>query len=78
MFDKGLVIRSERFRSHVYEAGIPKEQTQTQIIGDLLSRAFEGSASGIVLGALSAKPASKAELDQIRRMIEEFASGGPR
>lgn len=73
MIDKGLVTRSERFRSHVYEAGIPKEQTQTQIVRDLLTRAFEGSARGLVLGALSAKPASKEELEEIRRMIAAFA-----
>jgi predicted transcriptional regulator len=75
MFDKGLVTRSERFRSHVYEAGIPKEQTQKQIVRDLLARAFEGSARGLVLGALSAKPASKEELEEIRRMIDAFAKG---
>jgi predicted transcriptional regulator len=73
MIEKGLVLRSERFRSHVYEAGIPKEQTQKQIIGDLLTRAFEGSARGLVMGALSAKPASKEELEEIRRMIDTFA-----
>src|SRR6266567_3688270 len=75
MTDKGLLIRSERFRSHVYEAGIPKEQTQTQIAGDLLNRAFDGSARGLVLGALSAKPASAEDLDEVRRMIETFEKG---
>jgi predicted transcriptional regulator len=75
MLDKGLLIRSERFRSHVYEAGIPKGQTQSRIIGDLLTRAFEGSASGLVMGALAAKPASAAELKNIRRMIDEFEKG---
>src|ERR1700732_2284636 len=43
MTDKGLLIRGERFASHVYEASIPKEQTQKQIAGDLLKRAFGGS-----------------------------------
>jgi predicted transcriptional regulator len=70
MLGKGLLIRTERFGSHVYEAGIPKEQTQIQIVGDLLHRAFEGSARGLVLGALAAKPASTDELDEIRRMID--------
>src|SRR5580692_3665772 len=70
MLGKGLLIRIERFGAHVYEAGIPKEQTQKQIVGDLLDRAFEGSARGLVLGALSAKAASADELDEIRRMIE--------
>src|ERR1051325_4072394 len=44
MTEKGLLLRTERFRSHVYEPGVPKEQTQKQIAADLLSRAFEGSA----------------------------------
>src|ERR1700729_729729 len=58
MTEKGLLIRSERFGSHVYEPTLPKEQTQKQIEGDLLERAFEGSAKSLLLGALSAKAAS--------------------
>jgi predicted transcriptional regulator len=73
MTEKGLLSRSERFRSHVYEAGEPKEQTQIQIAGDLLRRAFDGSAKGLVLGALSAQPASGEELAEIRTMLEAFA-----
>src|SRR3954471_13073356 len=49
MTEKGLLIRSERFRSHVYESGVPKEQTQKQIAGDLLRRAFDGSARSLVM-----------------------------
>lgn len=44
MAEKGLLERSERFRSHVYGAALPKEQTQQQLAGNLLHRAFEGSA----------------------------------
>jgi len=72
MTEKGLLVRSERFRSHVYEAGIPKEQTQRQIAADVLQRAFAGSAASLVMGALSAQPASRAELDEIRRMLDEY------
>lgn len=72
MTDKGLLIRTERFRSHVYEAGIPKEQTQQQITADLLHRAFEGSAASLVMGALAAQPASQEDLQEIRRMLDEF------
>ncbi len=75
MLGKGLLSRTERFGAHVYEAGIPKEQTQKQIVGDLLDRAFEGSARGLVLGALAAKPASSDDLAEIKRMIEQAAKG---
>jgi BlaI family penicillinase repressor len=76
MLGKGLLIRTERFGAHVYEAGIPKEQTQKQIVGDLLNRAFEGSARELVLGALSAQPASREDLDEIRSMIDKFEKSG--
>jgi predicted transcriptional regulator len=72
MTDKGLVTRSERFRSHVYEAAEPKEQTQKQIAGDLLKRAFDGSAKSLLLGALSAQRATDAELNEIRHMLDQF------
>jgi len=70
MLEKGLLTRTERFGVHVYEAGIPREQTQTQILDDLLNRAFDGSSSALVMRALSTKPASPEELDQIRSMID--------
>jgi predicted transcriptional regulator len=56
----------------VYEAGLPKEQTQQQIAADLLSRVFDGSASSLMLGALAAQPASGEELAEIRRILEAF------
>jgi len=73
MTEKNLLIRGERFGSHVYEASIPKEQTQQQIAGDLLKRAFGGSARSLVIGALAAQSASREELDEIRGMLDTFA-----
>jgi BlaI family penicillinase repressor len=72
MAEKGLLKRSERFRSHVYEARVPREQTQRQLAGNLLRRAFDGSAKNLVLGALSSQKVSAAELTEIRRMLDEF------
>jgi BlaI family transcriptional regulator, penicillinase repressor len=73
MTEKGLLIRSQHFGSHVYEASVPKEQTQRQIAGDVLKRAFGGSARSLVMGALAAQPASRDELDEIRGMLDGFA-----
>ena len=75
MFEKGLLTRSERFRSHVYEAGVPMEQTRMQVAGDLMRRAFGGSARNLVLGALAAQPASDEELAEIRKMLKSFERG---
>jgi BlaI family penicillinase repressor len=72
MTEKGLLTRSERFGSHVYEASVPKEQTQRQIAGDVLKRAFGGSARSLVMGALTAQPASREELDEIRGMLDSL------
>ena len=73
MTEKGLLIRGERFGSHVYKASVPKEETQQQMAGDLLKRVFGGSARHLVLGALAAQPASREELDAIRSMLDTFA-----
>ena len=75
MAEKGLLERSERFRSHVYGAALPKEQTQQQLAGNLLHRAFDGSAKNLVLGALSSKKPSAAELNEIRHILDQFEKG---
>jgi BlaI family penicillinase repressor len=75
MVEKGLLERSERFRSHVYGASLPKEQTQRLLAGNLLHRAFDGSAKNLVLGALSSKKVSAAELAEIRQLLDQFEKG---
>jgi BlaI family penicillinase repressor len=75
MLEKGLLSRTERFRTHLYEASLPKEQTQRQIAGDMLKRAFGGSAKSLVLGVLSAQRSSPEELAEIRKLLREHAKG---
>jgi BlaI family transcriptional regulator, penicillinase repressor len=72
MADKGLVKRNETARTHVYEAMAAKEQTQKQLVRDLVDRAFGGSAAQLVLRALSAEDASEAELREIRKLIDDY------
>src|SRR5690348_3922087 len=69
MAEKGLVRRNEKQRAHVYEAARPREWTQRQLAGDLLTRAFNGSARNLVLGALSAQKTTKEELADIRKLL---------
>jgi BlaI family penicillinase repressor len=75
MLVKGLVERNETNRTHVYAARLPQEQTQRQLVGDLLDRAFEGSARNLVMQALSARKASAGELAEIRKLLKEFERG---
>lgn len=75
MAEKGLLSRSERYRSHVYEARIAKEQTQRQLTRSLMQRAFDGSAKNLVLGALSSQKVSAKDLAEIRRMLDEYERG---
>jgi BlaI family transcriptional regulator, penicillinase repressor len=79
MFEKGLLRRDERARTHVYEAVGRAEETQRQLVRDLLRRAFRGAASKLVVQALSEENVSAEELAEIRRMVDELAarqSGG--
>jgi BlaI family transcriptional regulator, penicillinase repressor len=75
MTEKGLLERSERFRSHVYGAHLPRELTQQLLAGNLLHRAFDGSAKNLVLGALSSKKVSAFELAEIRQLLDQFEKG---
>jgi BlaI family penicillinase repressor len=75
MTDKGLLKRNERFRSHVYEARIQREQTQLRMARSLLKRAFDGSAKNLVLGVLSSHPISRSELAEIRDLLDQFEKG---
>jgi predicted transcriptional regulator len=72
MTEKGLVRRDDRQRTHVYEAVLPAEATQRQLVRDLLDRAFGGSARQLVMQALSAERASKADLAEIRKLLDEL------
>jgi BlaI family transcriptional regulator, penicillinase repressor len=69
---KGLVRRNEKQRAHVYEAAVPREATQRQLAGDLLARAFDGSARSLMMGALSARRADPAERAELRKLLDEY------
>src|SRR6187397_995479 len=71
MARKGLVARDERERTHVYRTALAQEQTQRQLVSDLLDRAFNGSASQLILQALAAKRTSPDEMEEIRRMLDK-------
>lgn len=72
MAEKGLLLRSERFRSHVYQPAAPKREMQQRIAGDLLERVFAGSTSSLVLSALGARRTTSEERAEIRRMLDEL------
>lgn len=72
MTDKGLLSRDESARAHVYSPCIPREQVQTQVATYLLDRLFGGSPRNLLLRALSARPASRKELEELRRMLAAY------
>lgn len=78
MAGKGLVLRDERERTHVYRAAQPREAVQGQLIGDLVDRAFDGSAADLVMRALSTQRASKHELEEIRALLDRLEAARPR
>jgi predicted transcriptional regulator len=71
MADKGLVRRDEASRTHVYEAAASEADTQRQLVGDLLHRAFDGAAGKLVLRALEDGKVSPGELAEIRKLLNK-------
>ena len=72
MTAKGMVLRDEKERAHVYSAMEPAENTKRQLVSDLVQRAFAGSASQLMMHALSGKKTSAQEIAEIRRMLDAF------
>jgi predicted transcriptional regulator len=72
MTEKGLLVRDESSRSHVYSTQVPAEKTLRQLVGDLLERAFEGSAQSLVMHALNTDKVTPDELERIRALLDEI------
>ena len=75
MTDKQLVRRNESARTHIYEAAHSEAQMQQHLIGDLLDRAFDGSAATLVMRALSARRTSAKDLAEIRKLLNSKQGG---
>jgi predicted transcriptional regulator len=72
MTDKGLVVRDESQRAHVYASRLGEQKTQRQLLGDLIDRAFGGSPAKLVMQALSASKASNEDLSAIRQLLDQM------
>ncbi|MCA9043828.1 MAG: BlaI/MecI/CopY family transcriptional regulator [Planctomycetaceae bacterium] len=81
MHEKGLVVRDESQRSHIYEAAVQQKSTQRQFVSDLVDRVFGGATEQLVVQALSSRRVSKDEIAEIRKLLDELegkGSGTPR
>lgn len=76
MTDKGLVERDDAQRPQVYRARLSQTETQQQLVGDLLDRAFGGSAKQLVMQALASRAASDEDLTKVERLLDRLEGGG--
>lgn len=72
MHEKGLVSRTEDGRSHVYSALLTEEDAQRDLLNRFVDTAFRGSAMKLVMQALGDGKASKEELDEVRRLLDQL------
>jgi BlaI family transcriptional regulator, penicillinase repressor len=72
MADKGLLLRDDSQRADIYKAAKPREWTQQRPAEDPLERAFSGSAKALLVGALSARKATREELAELRKLLDGY------
>jgi predicted transcriptional regulator len=72
MTQKGLIERDETVRPQIYTTRVPQEQTQRQLVKDLLKRAFGGSLRQMVMRALPDEEATNEELEQLGQLLDKF------
>jgi BlaI family transcriptional regulator, penicillinase repressor len=78
MHAKGLVVRDDSERAHVFRAAVTKERTQKRFVFDMMQRVFDGSPSQLVLQALGGRPkATREELDEIRALLDRLDESAP-
>jgi predicted transcriptional regulator len=75
MTAKGAVRRNQEQRAHVYEACQPAEKTKRALVGDVLQRVFQGSASQMMMHALEGRKTSRQELEELRRVLNQYEKG---
>ncbi len=72
MFEKGLVKRDDRNKTHVYEPAISKQKTQKQFLDKMINTLFAGSSTQLVLQALGNQRSSKEELEEIQKYLDNL------
>lgn len=72
MTEKALVKRDASNKAHIYTAARTQEETQGSLLHDLAARAFSGSASKLVMHALSSQRTSPEELEEIRKLLDRM------
>ncbi len=75
MAAKGMVNRNETQRAHVYEARRPADETKRDLADDVLQRVFGGSASQLMLHALEGRRTSRQEIEELRRLLDDYERG---
>ena len=72
MYDKGLLDRDDTNRPQVFRPMIAEEETQRQIVSDVLERVFDGSARKLVLQLLGIKRASETEIREVEDLLDRI------
>ncbi len=72
MHEKGMVVRDEAERSHIYSPAIAANAIQNRLIDRILDSAFEGSASSLIMRTLGSHRPSRGELEEIRKLLENM------
>ncbi len=72
MDQKGIVITDKSKRTHRYFPRYKEEETQKTLVDQLLSLAFGGSASKLVMSALGSAQPRPEEIEEIKSLIQKW------
>jgi len=72
MFEKGIMSRDDSAKTHIYQPIVTRERTQRHLVGKMIDTLFSGSSAELVMQALGNSKASKQELDEIQRMLDDL------
>jgi len=72
MLIKGLVKRDEDASPHIYRAAMTRDRAAKKFLSELIEKVYDGSAMSLVLQALAGGKASREEIDEARKLLDEM------
>jgi predicted transcriptional regulator len=72
MFEKGLVLRDDSSRTHIYRPNVSREKTQKQLVDKMVNALFSGSHTQLVMQALGSHTPSNKELEEIQQLLDSL------
>ena len=70
MFDKRYLKRERRGKEFLFAPRVEQQEVSQRMLGDVVSRVFDGSPSAVMLALFDCAEIDQSELDELRQILD--------